>query len=383
MPVRCAIVPPVPVPYREPLFARLAERGRISPRVIYLAGGQPGWDQRPDWFAAGGGYEHEILRSWQRRRPGRTPLMLARGLGAALRRAGADVVVSSEYGPATWRALAWSRRSRAGIVVMTELTPWSDTMLSPAQLRVHRFLAPRVDGFVAFSSQGVARLRGLGVDPGRVQVSVQSADLERFRAVGSSGRGSGPVRVLSVGRLVPDKNLALLIEAFASCGFGPDEASLGLCGTGPLEGELRSLAGRLGVPVRFRGYASPDELPALYAEADAFALVSTYEPFGVAAREAAAAGLPLICTERAGAAGDVAVDGENALLVDPSSRDAVADALRRIARDRALRERLAAGSRAVTERHPLEADVEAFERAVLRAAPASRAGGTSVRFGAL
>jgi glycosyltransferase involved in cell wall biosynthesis len=216
-----------------------------------------------------------------------------------------------------------------------------------------------------------------------VQVSVQSADLERFRAVGSSGRGSGPVRVLSVGRLVPDKNFGLLMEAFAACGFGPGEASLELCGTGPLEGELRALAERLSVPVRFRGYASPDELPALYAEADAFALVSTYEPFGVAAREAAAAGLPLICTERAGAAGDVAVDGENALLVDPSSRDAVADALRRIARDRALRERLAAGSRAVTERHPLEADVEAFERAVLRAAPASRAGGTSVHFGAL
>ena len=37
-------------------------------------------------------------------------------------------------------------------------------------------------------------------------------------------------------------------------------------------------------------------------------------------------------------------------------------------RDRVLRERLAEGSLAVTERHPLEADVEAFERAVLKAA---------------
>jgi L-malate glycosyltransferase len=367
VPVRCAIVPPVPVPYREPLFARLAERGRISPRVIYLAGGQPGWDQRPDWFAAAGGYEHEILHSFQWRRPGRTPLMVARGLGAALRRAGAGVVVSSEYGPATLRALAWCRRSGAGLVVMTELTPWSDAMLSRAQLSVHRLLAPRVEAFVAFSSQGVARLERLGVDPGRVSVSLQSADLERFRAAAAPA-GDAPVRVLSVGRLVPDKNLALLIEAFAACGFGPQEAALELCGTGPLEGSLRALAARLGVPVRFRGYASPDELPGVYADADVFALVSTYEPFGVAAREAAAAGLPLICTERAGAAGDVAVEGENALLVDPSSQDAIADALRRIVRDRPLRERLAAGSRAVTERHPLETDVEAFERAVLRVA---------------
>ena len=371
MPVRCAIVPPVPVPYREPLFARLAERGRITPRVIYLAGGQPGWDMRADWFAARGGYDAEVLRSWQRRRPGRTPQMLARGLGGALRRFGPDVVVSSEYGPATWRALAWCRRSGRRLVVMSELTPWSDAMLSGLQLRVHRLLAPRVDGFVVFSSQGVERLQRMGVDPVRVEVSVQSADLEAFRAVGAAREASSssrPVRVLCVGRLVPDKNLALLIEAFASCGFADGEAELELCGTGPLEGELRGLATRLGAAVRFRGFVAPVDLPAVYAAADVLALVSTYEPFGVTVREAAAAGLPVICSERAGAAGDVAVDGENAVVLDPSDRASIVEALGAVVRDDALRARLSAGSLAVTERHPLEADVEAIERAVLRAA---------------
>jgi glycosyltransferase involved in cell wall biosynthesis len=243
-------------------------------------------------------------------------------------------------------------------------------MLSALQRRVHRLLAPRVDGFVVFSSQGVARLERLGVDPGRVEVSIQSADLERFRGVAARRERSGPVRIVSVGRLVPDKNLALLIEAFAAAGFSPGEASLELCGTGPLEGELRALAAPLGAAVRFGGYTPPGELPSVYAEADVLALVSTYEPFGVTAREAAAAGLPLICTVRAGAAGDVAVAGENALLVDPENRAAITDALRRMVREPELRARLAEGSRAVTERHPLEADVEAFERAVLRAAAA-------------
>jgi glycosyltransferase involved in cell wall biosynthesis len=369
VPVRCAILPPVPVPYREPLFARLAERGRLTPRVIYLAGGQPAWGMRADWFAARGGYDREVLQAWQRPRPGRTPLMLARGLGGALRRLGPEVVVSAEYGPATWRALAWCRRHRRSLVVMSELTPWSDSGLSRLQLRVHRLLAPRVDGFVVFSSQGVERLRRLGVDPVRVEVSVQSADLSALSAVARRRDPTGvPVRVLSVGRLVPDKNLALLIEAFAECGFSAAEAELELCGTGPLEGELRALAERLSVPVCFRGFAAPAELPAVYDGADVLALVSTSETFGVTVREAAACGLPLICTERAGAAGDVAVEGENAVLVDPSSRVAVTEALRALVRDGALRARLSAGSLAVTERHPLEADVEAFERAVLRAA---------------
>jgi glycosyltransferase involved in cell wall biosynthesis len=367
--VRCAIVSPVPVPYREPLFERLAERGRVTPRVIYLAGGQPGWDQPPGWFAARGGYEREVLSSWQRRRAGRTPLMLARGLGGALRRARPEVVVSPEYGPATLRALAWCRRSRTPQLIMSELTPWSDSMLSPLQLRVHRLVAPRVDGFVVFSSQGVERLRRLGVDPARVEVSVQSADLEPFLGVARERSGaSRPVRVLSVGRLVPDKNLAGLISAFGDAGFADGEAELEIRGTGPLEPELRALAARLGVPARFPGPASSADLPGVYANADALALVSTYEPFGVTLRDAAAAGLPLIASRWAGAVGDVAVDGENALVIDPDDRAQITEALRRMVREGDLRERLAAGSRAVTERHPPEADVEAWERAILRVA---------------
>ena len=127
--MRCAILAPVPVPYREPLFERLSARDRIAPRVIYSARGQPGWDQRQDWFTAPGGYDSEVLRSFQRRRAGRTPVMLARGLGAALRRADPEVVVSSEFGPATWRSLAWARARGRPLVVMSELTPWSLSLI--------------------------------------------------------------------------------------------------------------------------------------------------------------------------------------------------------------------------------------------------------------
>jgi glycosyltransferase involved in cell wall biosynthesis len=349
----------------------LAARGRIDPRLIYLSGAQPGWDQRPEWFAERVGYASELLSAWQRSRPGRSPLMVAKGLGRALRRAAPECVVSWEYGPATWRALAWCRRRRRPLVIFSELTPWSDPELSAAQRRIHRLIAPRAAGFVVTSSQGVARLESLGVDPARVEVGLQSADVEPLLGLERRDRpAGGPVRVLTVGRLVPDKNLAMLLTAFADAGFADGEAELDVRGSGPLEAELRTLAGRLGIPARISGYAAPAELPAAYAEADVLALVSTYEPFGVTMREGAAAGLPLLCSRRAGAAGDVAVEGENALLVDPGSRDKIATALRRLVRDPELRERLAVGSRAVTARHPHEADAEAWERAVLRATQA-------------
>lgn len=369
MPPRVAILPPVPVPYREPLFRALAERGRVEPHVVYLAASQPGWDQPSAWFGETSGYSSEVLGAWQRARCGRSPVTVARGIGGALARARPDCVVSWEFGPATLRAFAWARRRRVPLLVFSELTPWTDPALSPLQRRLHATLAQRVDGFVVASSQGVERLRALGVPAERVEVALQSADLEGIAAArgASAAAAGGPVRILAVGRLVPDKALDVLIAAFEEAGFEGAEAELELRGAGPLEHELHALAARLGVPARFPGPVAPAALGDVYAQADVLALVSRYEPFGVTLREGAAAGLPLLASRRAGATGDIAIDGENALVVDPDDPAAVTGALRRLVREPELRERLAAGSLAVTERHPPAADVEAWERAVLRA----------------
>lgn len=371
MPPRVAILAPVPVPYREPLFRSLSRRGRVDPHVIYLSASQPGWDQPSSWFPSSHDYSSQVLDAWQRRRAGRSPVTVARGIGPALGAAEPDCVVSWEYGPATMRALAWTRRHRVPLLIFSELTPWSDPALSPLQRRIHRLLAPRAAGFIVAGSQGVARLRALGVGPELVEVALQSADLE---GLGDDAPGpedvrapGGPVRIAAVGRLVPDKNLDALIRAFAEAGFAEGEAELELWGTGPLEPELRALAGQLGAPVRLAGPVTPGQLGAVYAASDVLALVSSYEPFGVTLREGAAAGLPLIASRRAGAVGDVAVDGENAIVVEPGDRAEIAGALRRLIREPELRERLAAGSRAVTARHPPEADAEAWERAILRA----------------
>jgi glycosyltransferase involved in cell wall biosynthesis len=308
-----------------------------------------------------------VLPAWQRRRAGRTPVMVARGIGRALSAARPDCVVTWEYGPATIRALAWARRRRVPLLVFSELTPWSDRELSPLQRRMHRLLAPRMDGFIVAGSQGAERLGALGVPASLVEVALQSADLDALGAADAARPPGGPVRILAVGRLVADKNLDVLIEAFGDAGFAEGEAELEIRGAGPLEPDLRALAWRLDAPVQLPGPAAPGQLGEVYASADVLALVSSYEPFGVTLREGAAAGLPLIASRRAGAVGDVAVEGENALLIDPGDRGQIAAALRRLVREPALRNRLASGSRAITERHPPEADAEAWERAVLRA----------------
>jgi glycosyltransferase involved in cell wall biosynthesis len=382
MGLRCAIVPPTPVPYREPLFRALHERPELDICVIYQSPGQPSWDVSADWFPTEHPYPALHLGAWQRRRAGRTPVQWPRGLERALRSADPECVVVWEYGAASLRALAWCRRHRRAYVIFTECTPQIDSMLPGWQLALHRRLAREADAVITASSAARERLRAFGVPDDRIHISLQAADLERFRAVAPAregdGDGDGLFTTISVGRLVPDKNFGTLIEAVARL-EGP--AELVIIGTGPLRDELDQLARRRGVAVRFPGHVAPNELPDLYAAADVYALISTYEPFGVAVREAAATGLPIVCSRTAGAAGDVAAEGRNALLVDPRDAGAVAEALARLATDPALRARMGAQSRAV-DRETDGVEVEAFLEAVTAAArryEPSSAGSTSAR----
>lgn len=368
--MRCAIVPPTPVPYREPLFRALSERPDLEVCVIYQSAGQPSWDVPADWFPSRHPYPAVHLRAWQRRRPGRTPVLSPRGLARALHRADPDCVVAWEYGAASLRTLAWCRRHRRGYVIFTECTPQIDSMLPRWQLELHRRLARQADAVIAASSAARRRLLAFGVPGERIHVALQAADLESFRAV-APARGE-VCRVLSVGRLVPDKNFATLIRAV------PADAELEIVGTGFLEDELKRLAAAQAARVSFRGHVSPEELPALYAAADVYALISTYEPFGVAIREAAAAGLPIVCSRDAGAAGDVAIEGRNAILVDPHDAGEVAGALKRLAVDPELRARMAAESRAI-DRETDGGEVDAFAEAMTAAYSPRRAGSTSAR----
>src|ERR1700733_3879463 len=197
MGVSCAIVPPTPVPYREPLFAALARRPELDLRVIYQSAGQPSWDVAPDWFPTEHPYPAVHLRSRQRRRAGRTPVLSPRGLERALRKANPDCVVVWEYGVASLRTLAWCRYHRRAYVIFTECTPQIDSMLPRWQLGLHRRLARHADAVIAASSAARERLRAFGVPDARIHVALQAADVERFR--GRSRSQHQGFKVISAG----------------------------------------------------------------------------------------------------------------------------------------------------------------------------------------
>jgi len=143
----------------------------------------------------------------------------------------------------------------------------------------------------------------------------------------------------TVGNLTAKKDQATLLAAFGLLRREDPSAVLVLIGGGPLEAELRALAGE---SVVFTG--SRPDVPALLPGLDVFTLSSRQEGLPVALMEAMTSGLPSVVT-RVGGMPEVLDDGVQGFLVPPGDPVALAAALGRLAADEGLRGRLGAAAR--------------------------------------
>ncbi len=149
------------------------------------------------------------------------------------------------------------------------------------------------------------------------------------------GAGEDDVLVLTVARLAAEKGLDVLVHAVAEA--GEPRLLLVLVGDGPERERLQDLARVRGVRAVFAGDLEWERIVEAYVAADVFALLSEREPWAVVVNEAAACGLPLLLSDRVGAAHDLLVDGENGALVSAGDVGAAAAALRVLAADADLR----------------------------------------------
>jgi phosphatidylinositol alpha-1,6-mannosyltransferase len=169
------------------------------------------------------------------------------------------------------------------------------------------------------------------------------------------------VVILSVGRLVSRKGFDRVIESLpVLLAEGLDVYYL-ICGRGPIEPELRSLANRLGVEQRaiFAGYVPDNQLACYYAACDLFAMPTLFdtksnsiEGFGIVYLEAGYFGKPVIAS-RSGGVVDAVHHGETGLLVDPDSVAEIAHSLLRLCKDPQLRERLGRRGQELADRKTL------------------------------
>jgi colanic acid/amylovoran biosynthesis glycosyltransferase len=170
---------------------------------------------------------------------------------------------------------------------------------------------------------------------------------ERFDP-GASAETKIPNRILCVGRLVPEKGHAVLLEAVAELAQRGLVVDLDMVGEGPARASLEQLAERLGVASRviFQGAVGQDDIREFYARASLFCMPSFAEGLPGVLMEAMAMELAVISTRITGVP-ELITDGVDGLLVSPARSDQLADAIQKLLEDPAYAREL--GQRARTK----------------------------------
>lgn len=212
---------------------------------------------------------------------------------------------------------------------------------------------------VTVGSEYLARIAASRVAAEKLAVAPLGVDRTRFSPGAPSPgvpRLAGAPKILQVASLVPVKDPATLLQAFAALGGALPDAHLHLVGEGALRPELERRARALGVDARvhFHGAVDHGRLADLYRQADLTVTSSLFESQGMTILEAASCGCPVVGTAVGvlpelgplaampgdSAAGDSARDA--AAPVAPGDPEALAGAMRAALLDDALRARLRA-----------------------------------------
>ncbi len=243
--------------------------------------------------------------------------------------------------PESMAALRWARRNGRPTVLMSESQEidhprawWKEAV---KRRRVRKFSAGLVGG-----PRHREYLVKLGLPRQRIALGYNAVDNDAFARRAEAARRDPDGRrglpdapyFLAVNRFVPEKNLARLVRAFARYRLDtrPGEAwDLVLCGDGPGAGEVDEAIRSSGVEhaVHRPGFLQAEAMAPWMAHASAFVHPSLMEPWGLVVNEAAACGLPLLVSDRAGCVETLVPDppGTTGRRFDPSDEDDLTSAL--------------------------------------------------------
>lgn len=203
---------------------------------------------------------------------------------------------------------------------------------------------------------------------GKILRVYNGIDLGRFSRAPESPPSPGPIRLLSVGRLVAFKGFDVLIDACAQLRQDGIDFACEIIGDGPLRDELqtrvaeRDLAGK----IFFSGEQSQDYVLKTLAACDIFVLAALIDARGASdvfptvIAEAMTSGKPVVSTTVAGIP-ELVAQNETGLLVPPQDVLALAAAIARLIRDQTLRASLGrAGRRRIEKEFAIERTIESL-----------------------
>ncbi len=194
--------------------------------------------------------------------------------------------------------------------------------------RIARLVLRRASGVTAVSTHLAEKVAAVtGLDPEQIVVQPMPLDVDRYARRSRGGGG-----VVTVGRLVKQKNIAVLLEAMALLKARRSELQLKIVGDGPERRSLQYKAEQLGIAAqtRFEGSVSPEIVPDVIGDADVFVFPAIKEGLGLAAAEALMLGVPVVASVQGGGVTDIVPPEGAGRLVDSADAHQMAYAIEQL-----------------------------------------------------
>jgi glycosyltransferase involved in cell wall biosynthesis len=233
--------------------------------------------------------------------------------------------------------------------------------MHPRLMRNFRLSMPFTDAVVFVADEPKRFLwEAHGFPRQKGHVILNGIPLEKFTAqMAAPGSRPNRIRFGTVGRMVPVKDHATLVRAFAAIAPRLPGSELQIVGYGVLESATQQLADSLGVGTRFRIHPPDTDVPQFLSELDVFVMSSQTEGLPVCLLEAMAAGLPVAST-RVGGIPEAAPPDEVAWYCVPGKVDALAGILEAAARSGELARRGARASAIVGDRFSIQSTARQY-----------------------
>lgn len=218
-------------------------------------------------------------------------------------------------------------------------------------------------GALVASPRSADYVRFLGVRRERIFGGYDAVSASRIRELAGSlpapaGEPFASRHFTIVARLVPKKNIALALQALALAKRAGCERKLIICGSGPLEAELKALCETFGIvgDVIFEGFLQSPDVAKRLAKTLALILPSTEEQFGQVIAEAIVMGVPALVSDNCGARDILVRTGVNGFVFEPDNAAGLAKLMTMIDKDHALWTQLSEGA----QRFTAQADLSEF-----------------------
>ncbi|MBV8773693.1 MAG: glycosyltransferase family 4 protein [Deltaproteobacteria bacterium] len=389
--VRLAYLVSHPIQYQAPLLRLLAREPGVYLKVFFGANTtkgfhDPGFGMAVKWdVRLLEGYEHEFLPALASREI-TTVRPLNWGIGRRLKQGAFDVLWVHGYTRlASWFGILAAKRLGLKVMVRDEangigVRPTVAKMV--ARRLFYSALSRVADAFLAIGTLNREYYRWFGITANRIFFVPYAVDNAFFRecATGAGrlreelrrdlGLTAGRLVILFSGKLIPRKGPLLLADAYRRLsrdGRSEPDAYLLFAGDGELRGPIEKMAADLGWrSMRVLGFKNQAELPALYDLCDLFVLPSFYEPWGLVVNEVMNAARPVIVSDGVGCWPDLVKPGLNGAVFPAGDVAALADAMRRVVRERQGLLRMGEASRGVIEKWSFNEDLAGIRAALAR-----------------